>query len=193
MSLTSNKTPVAPENPSKGATAALEGDHWIEALHDGTRVLVRPLRPQDRGLEEEFLRKLSHEARRFRFLGDFKEPSKALIDQLMHVDVTHDMAFAAFAHDNGHLREVGISRYSATADGKQCECAVTVADDWRNRGLAVLLMRHLIHVARTHNLTRMFSMDDVTNEPMRELAKFLGFKCELHPEDPKTVVYSLDL
>jgi GNAT superfamily N-acetyltransferase len=177
----------------KQSPTALEGDHWIESLRDGTRVLVRPLHPQNRAMEEEFIRRLSPEARRFRFLGDFKEPDKTLLDRLMHVDYVNDMAFIAMAHDNGHLREVGISRYSATGDGKQCECAITVADDWRHRGLAVVLMRHLIHFARKQKLTRMFSFDDVNNEPMRELANYLGFKREPHPEDPRTVVYSLDL
>ncbi|WP_343192625.1 GNAT family N-acetyltransferase [Rhodanobacter sp. T12-5] len=177
----------------KQPQGALEGDHWIESLRDGTRVLVRPLKPQDRAMEEEFIRRLSPEARRFRFLGNFKEPDKAMLDRLMHVDYVHDMAFVALAHDNGHLREVGVSRYSATDDGKQCECAVTVADDWRHRGLAVLLMHHLIHVARQQKLTRMFSIDDINNEPMRELATYLGFKRELHPDDPRSVVYSLAL
>lgn len=177
----------------KQPQGALEGDHWIESLRDGTRVLVRPLKPQDRAMEEEFIHRLSPEARRFRFLGNFKEPDKAMLDRLMHVDYVHDMAFVALAHDNGHLREVGVSRYSSTDDGKQCECAVTVADDWRHRGLAVLLMHHLIHVARQQKLTRMFSIDDVNNEPMRELAKYLGFTRELHPDDPRSVVYSLAL
>ncbi|GLQ91170.1 GNAT family N-acetyltransferase [Dyella acidisoli] len=173
--------------------AALEGDHWIESLRDGTRVLVRPLRKADRPLEEAFIRNLSAEARRYRFLGDFKEPSKELIDRLMHVDYVHDMAFVALAHDEGKLKEIGISRYSATQDGKQCECAVTVADNWRHRGLAVLLMHHLIDMARKHKFARMFSIDDAGNEPMHELASFLGFKREFHPEDPRTVVYSLVL
>lgn len=188
-------TPTTKQPPVSDtfSVTALEGDHWIESLRDGTRVLVRPLRASDRALEEAFIRSLSPEARRFRFLGDFKEPSKALIDQLMHVDYVHDMAFVALAHDNGHLREVGISRYSASKDGKQCECAVTVADDWRHRGLAVLLMQHLIDMARKQKFTRMFSMDDVSNEGMRELAHFLGFKIEPHPEDPKTMIYSLAL
>lgn len=181
-------------NATAGAApAALEGDHWIESLRDGTRVLVRPLRLEDRAMEEALIRRLSPEARRFRFLGDFKEPDKIMLDHLMHVDYVHDMAFAAFAHDDGELREVGISRYSTTGDDRQCECAVTVADDWRHRGLAVLLMQHLIDVARKQKLARMFSIDDVGNEPMRELAHYLGFTCEPHPEDPKTVVYSLAL
>ena len=188
-----SSTAKQPSKTSSTSFPALQGDHWIEPLRDGTRVLVRPLQGKDRPLEEEFIQKLSPEARRYRFLCDFKEPSTQLIDQLMHVDYEHDMAFVALAHDDGHLREVGVSRYAATKDGKQCECAVTVADDWRHRGLAVLLMQHLIEVARKNKFTRMFSIDDNTNEPMRELAHFLGFKCESHPDDPRTTVYSLAL
>lgn len=186
-------TAKQPSVASDATFPALQGDHWIEPLRDGTRVLIRPLRESDRGLEDAFIRRLSPEARRYRFLCDFKEPGKQLLDQLMHVDYTHDMAFVALAHDDGHLREVGISRYAATQDGKQCECAVTVADDWRHRGLAVLLMKHLIDVARKNKFTRMFSIDDSTNEPMRELAHFLGFKAETNADDPRTVIYSLSL
>lgn len=177
----------------KAVPAALEGDHWIESLRDGTPVLVRPLQPADLAMEEAFIQRLSPEARRFRFLGDFKKPDKAMLDHLMEVDYVHNMAFAAFAHDNGKLREVGISRYSTTDDNRQCECAVTVADDWRHRGLAVLLMQHLIDVARKQKLTRMFSIDDASNEPMRELAHYLGFTRESLPGDPKTVIHSLVL
>lgn len=182
-----------PLSATPGTVPALQGDHWIESLRDGTRVLIRPLRESDRGLEDAFIRQLSSEARRYRFLCDFKEPGKQLLDQLMHVDYAHNMAFVALAHDDGRLREVGISRYAASQDGLQCECAVTVADDWRHRGLAVLLMKHLIDVARKNKFTRMFSIDDSTNEPMRELAHFLGFQCESNPDDPRTVVYSLAL
>lgn len=193
MTATTGSNSNTPGKAEFAAVTALDGDHWIESLRDGTRVLVRPLRAEDRAREEEFIKRLSPESRRFRFLGDFKQPSKALLDQLMHVDYAHDMAFVALAHDNGHLREVGISRYSSSGDSKQCECAVTVAEDWRHRGLAVLLMQHLIHVARKQDMARMFSVDDVNNEPMRELAHYLGFTCESHPEDPKSVIYSLAL
>jgi len=193
MIATTGPSPTDPLKADDTASIAIEGDHWIDSLRDGTRVLVRPLRPDDRAREEACILRLSPESRRFRFLGDFKEPDKTMLDHLMHVDYVHDMAFVALAHDNGELREVGISRYSTSGDSRQCECAVAVADDWRNRGLAVLLMKHLIHVARQQKFTRMFSIDDVNNEAMRELAHYLGFKNESHPEDPKSVVYSLSL
>ena len=172
---------------------ALGGDHWIESLRDGTRVLIRPLRPEDREFEAEFIERLSPEARRFRFLCDFKEPSKSLLDELMKVDYTHEMAFVALVHDNGHLREIGVSRYATSGDGQQCECAVTVADEWRHRGLASLLMHHLIDVARKNGLRKMFTIEDPANEAMRELAGHLGFRCGAEPDDPRLVRYTLDL
>lgn len=171
----------------------LAGTHWIEHLLDGTPVLIRPLRAEDREREEAFIRRLSPAARRYRFLGSFREASPALIDQLMDVDFQHRMAFVALLHDDGTLREIGVSRFAAGADEKQCECAVTVADEWQHRGLGVLLMRHLIDVARSNGYKRMVSLDDASNQPMHELADFLGFRREPVADDPARVMHVLDL
>lgn len=172
---------------------AIEGDHWIETLADGSRVLIRPLQPEDREREEAFIRRLSPASRRNRFLGEIREASPALLDQLMTVDYRHAMAFVALAHDNGQLREVGISRYAADKDGQRCECAVTVADDWRHRGLAVLLMRHLIEVARREGFKALYSKDLAENNDMRELAGFLGFTRTLDPDDACLAIHTLQL
>ncbi len=171
----------------------LSGTHWIESLADGTRVLIRPLRPEDREREEDFIHRLSPDSRRFRFLGGFKEASPELIKQLMDVDYDKRMAFVALAHDNGKLREVGVSRYSATDEPGHCECAVTVADDWRQRGLGVLLMRHLIDLARRNGFKVMTSLDTADNEAMRDLASYLGFHRRLDPGDSSQVIHTLDL
>lgn len=172
---------------------ALEGDHWIEPLRDGTPVLIRPLAPKDRQLEESFIERLSHRSRRLRFLGDFEHASAATIDRLMDVDYHSRMAFVALIHENGCLREIGVSRYAATSDGKRCECAVTVSDDWQGRGLGVILMRHLIDVARRNGFKKMFSIDASDNQSMRDLAAYLGFARRPDPEDSTQVVHSLDL
>ena len=172
---------------------AIEGDHWIEPLRDGTPVLIRPLRADDREREEDFLARLSPGARRLRFLGTFSQVSPALVDRLMDVDYQDRVAFVALIHDNGRLREIGVSRYSAAGDGKQCECAVTVAEDWQGRGLGVLLMRHLIEVARRKGFARMFSIDASDNTAMRDLASYLGFHRGLDPGDTAQVIHSLDL
>jgi GNAT superfamily N-acetyltransferase len=172
---------------------ALEGDHWIEALRDGTPVLIRPLAESDRQREIDFIDRLSHRSRRMRFLGDFRKMSVASIDRLMKIDYESQMAFVALVHENGALREIGISRYSATSDGKRCECAVTVADEWQGRGLGVLLMRHLVDIARRNGFKQMFSVDAADNQAMRDLASYLGFNRRMDPEDSALVIHSLDL
>jgi GNAT superfamily N-acetyltransferase len=184
--------PAAPHEPPL-PPEALEGTHWIDTLRDGTRVLIRPLRAEDREREEAFIERLSGESRRYRFLCDFKEVSPALLQQLMNVHYPEQMAFVALAHDNGELREVGVSRYSATGDGSRCECAVTVAEDWRHRGLGVVLMQHLIHLARRNGFKQMFSIDSAENEAMRELAHHLGFQRHLDPDDAAQVIHTLAL
>lgn len=171
----------------------LTGDHWIEELNDGHHVLIRPIRPEDRERERDFIERLSSTARHYRFLGEVRTPSAQLLDELVNVDYQHSMAFVALVHDNGMLREVGVSRYSASADQTHCECAVTVADDWQHRGLAVALMRHLINVARRNGFKQMFSIDAIDNEPMHELAKFLHFHRRQDPSDPTQVIHTLDL
>lgn len=159
----------------------------------GSRVLIRPLREEDRGREHTFIERLSLESRRFRFMDTFKMASPALLDQLMDVDNLRQEALIALAHDDGELREVGISRYGATAQDKQCECAVTVADDWCDRGLGVLLMEHLISQPRKNAFRQMISFDAADNERMRDLASHLGFRRERDPQDSTQVIHTLDL
>ncbi len=169
------------------------GEHWIETLNDGSHVLVRPIRAEDRERESEFIERLSPESRHFRFLGEMREASPALLDQLVNVDHQKDMAFVALVHDSGVLREVGVSRYSTSGGDKHCECAVTVANDWQHRGLGVVLMRHLIDVARRNGFRQMFSMDAAANESMRDLANYLGFDRKRDPQDATQVIHTLDL
>jgi GNAT superfamily N-acetyltransferase len=172
---------------------ALEGDRWVEALSDGTLVLIRPLHTDDRELETAFIRDLSVKSRRRRFLCDFKEPSEALIDQMMNLDYEKRTALIALIIDGGKPREIGVSRYCVTTDPTHCECAVTVADEWQKRGLGVLLMQRLIHEARKHGFSRMISVDAASNQAARALARRLKFERQLDPGDLSQVVHTLTL
>ncbi len=184
----------APAEPAPPPSfPAIEGDHWIEKLSDGSRVLIRPLRAEDRARESDLIKRLSPQARYFRFLGTMHEASPMLLDQLMNVDYRNTMAFVALAHENGVLREVGVSRYGASSDDQHCECAITVADDWQHRGLAVILMRRLIDIARRNGFRQMFTIEATGNEPMHELALYLGFREGPRQDDATQLVHTLDL
>jgi len=171
-----------------------EGQHWIDALDDGRHVLIRPLRPEDRDREKAFIENLSPAARRNRFLAEVKEANGALLDQLMDVDGTQRVAYVALAHDNGTLREIGISRYAKVADAAHVgEFAITVADDWQDKGLGALLMRRLIEQAKHNGFRQLYSVDAATNHGMRELASVLGMQRGIDPDDATQVIYTLAL
>ncbi len=164
-----------------------------DQLLDGTHVIVRPLGPEDAELEKSFLDGLSSESLRYRFLGAIGHTTPEFIRQLVNVDTLRDVAFVALVHHDGHKQEVGVSRFSTSADGMSCECAVVVADAWRHRGLGTVLMKHLIDVARGRGIREMVSLDSADNTAMRDLAHYLGFTRESDPGDPAQVIHRLRL
>ena len=116
------------------------------------QVLIRPVTERDEAAERAFISRLSFDSRRYRFLGAVAVPSDALVRQLTHVDILHDVAFAAVVPESAGDRFIGVARYSVDASGSCCECAVVVADDWQGRGVGTALMRHLIDLARAQGL-----------------------------------------
>lgn len=180
-------------SPSTPAFAPEAGEHWIEPLKDGGHVLIRPLRAEDREREKAFIMRLSPASRHFRFLSQIREPGEALLDQLMTIDQRQHMAYVALAHVDGELQEVGISRYAACAEPGECECAVTVDDQWQHRGLSALLLGHLIDKARANGYTTMYSVDSGANTAMHELARELGFSTSRDPDDSSQVIHRLSL
>jgi GNAT superfamily N-acetyltransferase len=166
---------------------------WSETLRDRSHVLIRPITPQDRDAERAFLEGLSAQSRRFRFLGQVGRPSEQLIERFTDIDYSHEAAFVAVVAEDAHDRIVGVSRYSADADGLCCECAVTVDDDWQNKGLGTLLMRHLIEVARARGIRSMYSIDSAENVAMADLAVFLGFRTRVDPDDRTQLIHELAL
>jgi GNAT superfamily N-acetyltransferase len=185
--------PLNESPPNQAFPAEPLGEHWLETLDDGSHVLIRPLRAEDRERECRFINRLSAETQRLRFLGNMSEASPALLDQLMDLDYRTRMAYVALVHDNGELREVGVSRYCASGDGEQCECAIVVADDWRHRGLSTALMRHLIDMAKKQGFRQMYSLDSASNVHMHDLARQLGFHSQRDPDDATQVIHRLHL
>ncbi len=166
---------------------------WKEKLRDGTTVLIRPIHGEDAEIERRFIEHLSPTARRLRFLGEIKTPSAAMIDQLTHPDPARDAAFVALIAEGAEKREIGVARFSGRPDGLACECAVVVSDEWQGRGLATVLMQHLIEVARERGMECMYSIDTAGNNAMHDLAEHLGFQRKRDPDDATQVLHILDL
>jgi len=181
-----------PQTASASSADELE-EGWETMLRGRDRVLVRPIHAQDIELERRFIENLSPSSRRFRFFETMSSPSDALLKQLMNINPSTDAAYVAVVNQGPEEKQIGVARFSATADGHDCEFAVTVSDEWQKKGLGTLLMRHLIDLARARGIESMHSSDAADNRLMRKFAEHLRFRHMTDPEDSTLVRYSVKL
>jgi GNAT superfamily N-acetyltransferase len=142
------------------STAADDSGHEssVHELNDGTRVLVRPLRPNDRGELARGYAALSEEARRTRFFSAPPELSEADLDYLTKLDLYDHFAWAAFALDDPGTPGVGVARYVRDQERDDvAEAAVTVLDSYQQRGLGTLLLLLLAERAQQNGITTFVS------------------------------------
>ena len=142
---------------------------------NGVRVTVRPIRPEDAGIEHEFVRQLSPEAKYFRFMSAIRELSPQMLARFTQIDYDREMALIAATAQDGREEEVGVARYITNPDGTSCEFAIVVDDEWQKHGLGRRLMTLLIEIARLRGLATMSGDILTANQPMLALAASLGF------------------
>lgn len=174
------------------AGAVMTGNNFKVTI-GGEAVTIRPLNAMDAAMDAEFVQHLSMEARRYRFFGGVKELSPAELKLLCDVDGEHAMAFVATTQTNGHETAIGVSRYAPSLKDGEREMALTIADEWQQKGVAELLMAQLIEYAKGHGVKLLYSVELAENFAMQELAKKLGMSSERDPEDARQIIYSLAL
>ncbi|MCX7169628.1 MAG: GNAT family N-acetyltransferase [Proteobacteria bacterium] len=152
---------------------------------DGQDVTIRPIRPEDANLEQEFVKGLSAESKYFRFMNTIRELSQGQLIRMTQIDYDREMAFVATIEQGDAELEVGVARYATNPDGESCEFAIVVADSWQGKGLARHLIGVLIDAARTHGkLKYMYGEFLAENRRMIKFVSDLGFVLSIHPDDP---------
>ncbi len=145
-----------------------------DVLRDGTRVLVRPLRPDDAALYPDFLAHVTPDDLRLRFFAPLRELQPELIQRLTHLDYETAMAFIAL--DEAVRRMLGVVRLHDDADGKGgAEFAVIVRSELKGHGLGWLLMRRMIEYAKAKGLKRVYGQVLSENRTMLRMCEELGF------------------
>ena len=141
-------------------------------LEDGTRVELRPIRPEDAPLLRRGFDELSPESRYRRFFGGVQHLNDTLVRYLTEVDGEHHVAIVATVEspDLKTERGVGIARF-VRVEGQPdtAEAAVTVVDDMQRKGVGRLMLARLAAEARARGIRRFRADVLASNEPMRHL------------------------
>jgi acetyltransferase len=162
-------------------------------LADGTNITIRPIRPEDAGIEQSFVRHLSPQSKYFRFMQSLNELTPEMLVRFTQLDYHREMALIAVEEKAGTEIELGVARYVMNPDGKSCEFALVVADEWQHRGIGSHLMTRLMDAAQERGFNAMDGEILADNKKMLELVKSLGFHIQSSEGDPGIKLATISL
>jgi acetyltransferase len=160
-------------------------------LRNGKRIEVRPVRPEDEPLYEEFFRHVSTDDMRLRFFGLFKEIGHAFIARLTQIDYGRSIALLALDAVSGQL--IGVVRLHADPDHNNGEYAILLRSDCKGIGLGWTLMELIVEYARKEGLRRITGQVLRDNVTMLAMCRELGFNVDEDRDDSNIFAVSLDL
>lgn len=153
-------------------------------LSDGRPLTIRPIRPEDAESEATFVRELSPQAKRFRFMGAMNELSPEMLVRFTQIDYRREMALVAMVETEGRREQVGVARYIINPDDTSGEFAIVVSDKVQHQGIGTRLMKALMEAGRDHGLTRLEGTVLRENAAMLTLMSELGFAQRPATDDP---------
>ncbi|WP_133128415.1 bifunctional acetate--CoA ligase family protein/GNAT family N-acetyltransferase [Legionella nagasakiensis] len=159
--------------------------HW--QLADGTNITIRPIRPEDANIEQEFVRHLSSESKYFRFMEHLQELTPAMLVRFTQIDYDREMALIAVQEDEEEMT-IGVARYVINSDQKSCEFALVVADAWHGKGVGSRLMVCLMGAAKNKGLKTMQGEILANNQAMIHLVKSLDFILKTSSDDASIIL-----
>jgi acetyltransferase len=149
-------------------------------LKDGTRVIIRPIRPEDEPLAVQFHRSLSEESVYFRYFHLMKLSQRIAHERLMRlcfIDYDREMALVV-DHKNpatGRHELLGVGRLSKLHGENAAEFSLMVSDAFQRQGLGTELLQRLVQVGRDESLQRITAQILPENIAMQRVCEKVGF------------------
>ncbi|HEY4735935.1 MAG TPA: bifunctional acetate--CoA ligase family protein/GNAT family N-acetyltransferase [Xanthobacteraceae bacterium] len=161
------------------------------ALPDGTRIFVRPIRPEDEALYPAFLAAVTQDDLRLRFFAPIRDFGHGFIARFTQIDYARAMAFIALDGTTGKM--LGVVRIHADSKYESGEYAILIRSDLKGHGLGWLLMELMIQYARAEGLRFVRGQVLRENTMMLQMCQQFGFQITSDPEEPSILVVTLPL
>lgn len=156
------------------------------ATHTGLKVHIRPVRPDDENDLAEFFKHVTKQDLRFRFLSGMREVSHDRLVAMTAVDHRQTENFLAFTMDQNTL--IATAMLACDASMTNGEVAISVRADYKNKGLAWELLRHVAKYAEAIGVKTLESLENRENHEAIELEREQGFVAEAYPGDSTLII-----
>jgi RimJ/RimL family protein N-acetyltransferase len=144
-----------------------------EILRDGRRLEVRALKAEDRDGLVAAAGRSSGKTLALRFFSPKRGFTEKEIEYYTNVDFATHVALLAVVEEAGKPLIVGSGRYIVVQPGR-AEVAFAVEDAHQGRGIASLLLRHLVKIARAAGLAELVAEVLPDNTPMLKVFERSG-------------------
>ena len=143
-------------------------------LKDGSEVFIRPVKPTDERMVQEFFYSMSDREVYYRFLHATKAFPKKDMQKMVNIDYHREMSLLALVGEFGSERMVGVARYVLGADGTP-EVDFAVASEMQGKGLGRALMGVVLGVAqhRGYQVVHAYVMPE--NAASLNILKSMGY------------------
>jgi acetyltransferase len=121
-------------------------------LPDATRLLLRPIRPDDEPRLLALYDRLSRYTAYQRFFAVTKQPPPDWVHFLANVDYRRRLALVVEHGPEPSL--LAVARYESIDEPHTAEIAFVVEDGWQNRGLGTILLGELLAAADARGIRR---------------------------------------
>jgi acetyltransferase len=152
------------------------------ALKDGSKLLLRPIRPSDAPLLIDLFNKLSPRSIYMRFLSPLRQLPEGWARRLATVDYVKDFALVGVIEEGPGEALVAVGRYASDPEKGRAELAVVVRDDWQGRGLGRLVLARVIEIARGNGIRRFDAVVDHENSIVMGIIDQLGYPHRVRTE-----------
>jgi acyl-CoA synthetase (NDP forming)/RimJ/RimL family protein N-acetyltransferase len=147
-------------------------------LRDGSVAHIRPIKPSDAPLIEEFHAQQSEESIYLRFFAPLKRLSPKDLHRFTHVDYVDRVALVATVRD----RIVGVGRYDRVSP-TSAEVAFNISDHFQGRGIGSVMLEHLAAIAEEDGITRFVAEVLPQNRKMLAVFSEAGYVVSRRFED----------
>jgi len=143
----------------------------------GRKLLLRPIRPEDRAKHEAFIARNTPADMHARFFRMVRELPASEMARFTQIDYEREMAFIAVGEDEHGVEEtLGVARAHADPDNTEAEFAIIVRSDLKGLGLGAALLTKLITYCRSRGTLRLIGEAFSDNDRMLRLARECGFR-----------------
>lgn len=158
----------------------------VEKLKDGSEVVIRSVRAEDKDGFARGFEQLSEEAIYRRFFSHKKQLSKEELKTATEIDFVRVVGLIAEIEEDSAKKLIGGCRYVAIDDNdppRHAEIAFTVLDAWQGKGLGKILFRHLLEIGRARGIEKFEAVVLSENRGMVKVFTSTGLSVSTRSEE----------